>query len=189
MFYTHNRILILGATIAIITIASSLSFNIKQFFEVKYYQALVSNTVVLQETTQKPSAVVNTVVVNKSELQCLAENIYFESASQSLAGKFAVGYVVLNRVAKPNYPKTVCGVVNQRVGSTCMFSWTCNESRQIRSQAAWKQSEQVAIKLLSRKRKDLLDITDGATHFHATSINPGWKLKRVAKIDDHLFYK
>jgi len=190
MYNTHSRILIIGAVLAIGLIALSLIFNIKQFFEVKYYQALVSNIVVIKSTTEKSAiAAVGSVLVNKNELQCLAENIYFESASQSLAGKFAVGHVVLNRMASPKYPNSVCGVVNQKIGNTCMFSWTCQDPRQIRSQAAWKQSQHVAMKLLSRKRKDLVDITDGATHFHAASINPGWKLKRVAQIDDHLFYK
>jgi spore germination cell wall hydrolase CwlJ-like protein len=193
MYNTRSRILIIGALIAITSIALSLSFNIKHFFEIKYYQALVSNIVVITNTTEKsPTVTTNitsSVAVNKNELQCLAENIYFESASQSLAGKFAVGHVVLNRMTSSKYPKTACGVINQKVGNTCMFSWTCNERRQIRSQFAWEQSRQVAMTLLSRKLSDLVDITDGATHFHATSVNPKWKLKKVAKIDDHLFYK
>ena len=198
MHKTRNRIL----TLAIIAtlIAVSLSFNIKQLFEVKYYQKLVSSTQVTNEvnpatlaTTQSTPiatiSVTESTHVNNTELQCLAESIYFESSSQSLVGKYAVGFVVLNRVANPNYPKTVCGVVNQKIGNTCMFSWTCDDHKKIANQVAWKQSQQIALKLLSRKRKDLIDFTDGATHFHAASIDPKWKLKRITKIDDHLFYK
>ena len=187
----RNRMLTLG--IAII-IAMSLSFNIKQLFEVKHYQKIASDTQELLRGTILPVSTtlvstVNTVPVNKAELQCMAENIYFESASQSLVGKFAVGHVVLNRMAKPKYPKTVCGVVNHKIGSTCMFSWKCEAPKEIKSSHAWKQSQQVAYELLSRKRKDIVDITEGATHFHAAGLKTDWKLKKVTKIDDHLFYK
>ena len=200
MYKTRNRILILG--IAAILIAASLTFNVKQLFELKYYQSLVSNHQAKEKAAlienkslneNKPidtTIAIKSVPVNKAELQCLAESIYFESGSQSLVGKYAVGHVVLNRVAKPNYPKTVCGVINHRIGNTCMFSWKCSEPKTIpTSSHAWKQSHQVAYKLLSYKRKDLVDITDGATHFHAAGIDPKWKLKKITKIDDHLFYK
>lgn len=187
----RNRMLILAmAFIA----AISMSFNIKQLFDVDYYRSLASDT---QEVLQSISpakvmpsiSALRTVAVSKSELQCMSEGIYYEAATQSLIGKIAVGQVVLNRMYKPNYPKTVCGVINQRLGETCMFSWKCQDPPAIRDGKAWTQSRQVAYDLLSRDRKDMVDITEGATHFHGTGVNPGWKLRRVAKIDDHLFYK
>jgi spore germination cell wall hydrolase CwlJ-like protein len=186
--------MMLALCIAAILLAASLSFNIKQLFEVKYQQLPTSNN----QTTETPvntalaiaTKPVDTIPVSTADLQCLAESIYYESASQSLVGKYAVGHVVLNRVAKSNYPNTVCGVINQKIGNTCMFSWKCSALKTIpTSSAAWKESQQIALKLLSRKRKDLIDFTGGATHFHATSINPKWKLKKLTKIDDHLFYK
>jgi spore germination cell wall hydrolase CwlJ-like protein len=70
-----------------------------------------------------------------------------------------------------------------------MFSWKCESNKQIRNQNAWKQSQQVAYDLLSKDRKDLIDITEGATHFHNKTVRPGWNLKKVAQIDDHAFYK
>lgn len=186
----NRMLLIMMALIA----AMSMSFNIKQLFDIEYYRNIASEAQeVLKETM--PAKVlpalsaVRTRDVSKSELQCMAESIYFEAATQSLIGKIAVGQVVLNRVNSPKYPKTVCGVVNQRLGDTCMFSWTCSDKPDIKNSAAWKQSQQVAYDLLSRDRRDIVDITEGATHFHGTSVNPGWRLRRVAKIDDHLFYK
>ena len=41
---------------------------------------------------------------------CLAQNIYFESANQSFAGRVAVANVVLNRVEDAQFPDTICGV-------------------------------------------------------------------------------
>jgi hypothetical protein len=49
---------------------------------------------------------------------CLAQNIYFESANQPLAGKIAVAQVVQNRVVHPSYPDTICDV-NKLEGTKC----------------------------------------------------------------------
>lgn len=187
----RNRMLVV---LMALIVSMSMGLNIKQFFDVNYYKNVASQAqeVIEDLMTIKNVGKDNTVKVknvNPTELRCLAENIYFEAATQSMAGKLAVGYVVLNRMSKPNYPKTACGVINQRLGETCMFSWVCDAGKQIQNQAMWKQSQQVAYDLLSRDRKDLIDITDGATHFHNSSVKPGWKLRRVAHIDDHYFYK
>lgn len=52
--------------------------------------------------------------VDPKELNCLAKNIYFESASESESGKIAVGMVTLNRTNDERWPNSVCGVVNQK---------------------------------------------------------------------------
>lgn len=40
--------------------------------------------------------------------------MYFESNRSSPEGMYAVGTVVMNRLADPEYPKSVCGVVGQK---------------------------------------------------------------------------
>ncbi len=45
--------------------------------------------------------------------ECLARAMYFESNRSSPEGMMAVGTTVMNRLAAPGYPKTVCGVVGQ----------------------------------------------------------------------------
>ena len=49
-----------------------------------------------------------------SEKECLVRAMYFESNRSSANGMFAVGTVVMNRVADQRYPKSVCGVVGQK---------------------------------------------------------------------------
>ena len=134
------------------------------------------------------------VAVPKNDLQCMAENIYYEAGSQSYAGKIAVGQVVLNRVKTPSYPRTVCGVIYEGSQNTqtssCQFSWTCSTRAAIaKNSSNWMQSLRAATELLSHKNA-MIDIVEGATSFHAASVKPSWakKLKFVAKIDDHLFY-
>lgn len=48
-----------------------------------------------------------------SERECLMRAMYFESNRSSQEGMVAVGTVVMNRLADPAYPKSICGVVGQ----------------------------------------------------------------------------
>ena len=141
-----------------------------------------------------PAAETKPTPVIKDGLQCMAENIYYEAGSQSYAGKIAVGQVVLNRVKSPSYPRTVCGVIYEGSQSpqttTCQFSWTCQKRAPIsKNSENWIQSLRAAKELLSNTGKTI-DIVEGATSFHATSVKPVWakKLKFVGQIDGHLFY-
>ncbi len=49
-----------------------------------------------------------------SDRECLARAMYFESNRSSAEGMLAVGTVVMNRVGRAGYPRTVCGVVGQK---------------------------------------------------------------------------
>lgn len=48
-----------------------------------------------------------------SDRECMTRAMYFESNRSSSDGMLAVGTTVMNRLAAPGYPKTVCGVVGQ----------------------------------------------------------------------------
>ncbi len=47
------------------------------------------------------------------ERTCLVRAMYFESNRSSRDGLMAVGTVVMNRVASPRFPTTICGVVGR----------------------------------------------------------------------------
>lgn len=55
------------------------------------------------------------VASTTNERECLARAMYFESNRSSDDGMLAVGTVVMNRVESGKYPRSVCGVVGQRV--------------------------------------------------------------------------
>lgn len=132
------------------------------------------------------------------DFDCLARNVYFEAKNQSIAGQLAVALVTLNRVEDRRFPSTVCGVVTQsgmdgrNAGRSCQFSWYCdgksNEPR--RNTKAWETAVAVAQDAY-RMHLNGFDVTNGATHFHATYVRPYWasSLNRVARIDDHIFYR
>jgi len=88
------------------------------------------------------------------EIYCLAQNILFEASTEPVAGKIAVGLVVLNRVKDTRYPNTICEVVKQGpiyeswktrnnpdlkpdervyfpVKHRCQFSWYCDGKKDI----------------------------------------------------------
>ena len=89
--------------------------------------------------------------------------------------------MTLNRVSSVSYPSNVCSVVYDKH----QFSWT-REKLKVADKNAWARAKDIAYKALAEY--DELK-TFKATHFHHVSINPGWKLKRVAKIGNHVFYK
>ncbi len=124
-------------------------------------------------------------------LQCLTSAIYYEAASETVSGQRAVAQVVLNRVAHPSYPASVCGVVYQgsqrRTG--CQFSFTCDGSLARKpAAAAWDRARAVAQDALAGEVYQPIGL---ATHYHTIWINPYWasSLDSVGTIGAHRFYR
>lgn len=128
--------------------------------------------------------------IKDRQVQCLAQNIYFESRGQPLAGQVGVAMVTLNRLEQ-GYERTVCGVVKQRmVSDVCQFSWVCEGGRANPGGYDWRLAVGIAVTALE-KTDALQDPTNGATHFHATHVRPDWAriYPQAMKIGDHVFYK
>jgi spore germination cell wall hydrolase CwlJ-like protein len=124
-----------------------------------------------------------------AEWQCLTEALYFESRGESLEGQIAVAEVILNRRDSPLYPRSVCGVVKQRGGGGCQFSYVCDgRTDRMRDQGAADLAGRVARAMLDGAPRLL---TAGATYFHTRGVQPGWsrKFTRTAAIGAHLFYR
>lgn len=125
------------------------------------------------------------------EWRCLSEALYHEARGETAKGMFAVGEVILNRVDSASYPNSICGVVHQGTGRkyACQFTWTCDgRSDAIHEHAAFARVGKVARLLMDGASRDL---TDGATHYHTTAVNPSWarRFPRVARYGVHLFYR
>jgi len=124
-----------------------------------------------------------------AEWNCLARALYFEARGEAVKGQFAVAEVILNRVDSPDYPNSVCAVVNQGNGRSCQFSFVCDGKVDRISEAdAWQKAGKIARVMLDGGPRAL---TDGATHFHTTAVRPSWahRLPRTAQIGAHLFYR
>jgi hypothetical protein len=123
-------------------------------------------------------------------LQCLTAAIYYEAAREPDAGQRAVAQVVLNRVAHPAFPKTVCGVVYQgseRAG--CQFSFACDGSLGRAPVAAyWTRARRVAEAALAGYVFAPIGL---ATHYHTSAVHPAWSdtMSLAATIGAHRFYR
>ena len=136
----------------------------------------------------------------ETALVCLALNTYHEAKNLSMIGQVATAQVVMNRVADSRYPNTVCEVVKQGpkyngsdvpVRHKCQFSWFCDgksDEPKLDSKEWFKAQDYARIVLSGRIA---LDVTEGATHYHATYVRPSWaKTKtRTTRIEKHIFYR
>ena len=135
---------------------------------------------------------------------CLALNTYHEAKNQSLVGQIATAQVVMNRVEDDRFPNTICEVVKQGptrpswedpekeypIKHRCQFSWYCDGKPDVpKNEKAWRKAQDVAFLVLYNKIQ--LDVTEGATHYHATYVRPAWAKtkKRTTRIEKHIFYR
>ena len=124
-----------------------------------------------------------------AEWACLTKAIYFEARGETLAGQFAVAEVILNRVDSGLYPRSACGVVGQRGGGGCQFSYVCDgRADRMGEGEATRTAGKIAAAMLGGAPRLL---TDGATHFHTRTVRPGWaqRFPQTAVIGAHLFYR
>jgi spore germination cell wall hydrolase CwlJ-like protein len=119
------------------------------------------------------------------ELECLATGVYFESKSEPLAGQLAVGKVIANRAASGGrFPPSYCGVLFQRGQFSFVHGHTLPSVP--RAGRQWQTAVAIA-RIVDQRLKD--SAVGNALFFHARYVSPGWHLKRVAAIGNHVFYR
>jgi spore germination cell wall hydrolase CwlJ-like protein len=133
-------------------------------------------------------------------VMCLALNMYYEARDQPIVGQLAVGFSTMNRVADKRYPNTVCSVVKQAkyhawdmehpIKHKCQYSWFCDGKSDIpQNDKAMLEATMLAQAIYYGK---LTDISNGATHYHATWIKtPYWAdhMTVLFTINEHIFYR
>ena len=148
----------------------------------------------------------NNIVWNDNEhVKCLALNMYHEARDQGTAGKLAVSAVVINRVSDSRFPNTICEVIKQGptrkswrdpsvsypIKNRCQFSWYCDGiSDEVKDEKTYQKILDFA-RLIMHNDIQFVDITDGATHYHADYVKPDWAdtKTRTTEIGDHIFYR
>ena len=114
----------------------------------------------------------------QTQVDCLAENIYYEAGYEPKEGQVAVAMVTMNRVSDPRFPKDICGVVKQKtkiesIGDTkvaCQFSWFCEPKKNI-NQQVYEKNLEVAL-FVYANYENIPDNTNGAKFYHADYVNP-----------------
>ena len=124
-------------------------------------------------------------------IDCLAVAAWYE-AGNDFDGQRSVMQVVLNRVAHPSFPKSVCGVVfeGSHRATGCQFTFTCDGSMARRRPSPIAMARARAIAALALKRTIYPEVSQ-ATHYHADYVLPWWssKLVRLGKVGPHIFYR
>lgn len=142
------------------------------------------------EQTEQPSSL-RELVAQQSldapldrEEKCLAGTVYFEAKGESLIGQLAVAKVVLARRESSRFPDSICDVVYQR----SQFSFVRGGRMPAinTSGKAWRNAVAIAQIALDG---DWESPVEGALFFHARRVSPGWRLTRIATVDNHVFYR
>lgn len=136
--------------------------------------------------------------VDVRQLQCLADNIYYEAKGESDLGKIAVARVVMNRV-EAGFEKDPCAVIYQgapggkvraadRRGG-CQFSWLCGGKTLANPNPdIWKRCYDIAVKVLVFG--EYREVVRDALYFHANYVKhpaPD-RIQYLAQIGNHKFY-
>ena len=131
----------------------------------------------------------------EKNLNCLALNVYREAGHEPFEGKVAIAQVTLNRVESGEFPKEICAVVYQKGKNpftdkiVCQFSWYCDARHRNRpvNEEAYDESYRVAKMVFLEGFR--LESIEKALYYHADYVNPNWRLKRITKIGNHIFYE
>tara|TARA_R100001163_G_C5066410_1_gene204806 strand:+ start:3786 stop:4325 length:540 start_codon:yes stop_codon:yes gene_type:complete len=143
---------------------------------------------------------------------CMAEALFFETGNQPMIGILGAAEVILNRVKSERWPNTVCGVVHQGpinkwwkkrgkivpVKWKCQFTYYCDGKSDDVSNIVGTKTWAKVIKAVNfiysqfgKLQRDGISITNGATHYHTTEVNPRWGqlLEHTITIQDHKFFR
>jgi N-acetylmuramoyl-L-alanine amidase len=139
----------------------------------------------------------------KRQIECLADNIYFESAHEPAEGKIAVAFVTMNRVYSSLWPNNICDVVlekgrNPVTGKiVCQFSWYCEERPKAMRESRYltKTNNQLYNEIRDLavqfylNYENMEDPSRGAVFYHADYVSPGWRnVTKTTVIGRHIFY-
>jgi len=162
----------------------------------------VQTSPILQNTVfVNPEVNVLTIedLIDKQSFECLIRNAYYEARNQTEEAIIGVTQVALNRWNDDRYPDDICNVIKQSkydsfgniILGQCQFSWYCDG----KSDRPKELQTVIRISGIVEKAAVMwylnMDITNGATHYHANYVKPSWsyKLAYTKQIGDHLFYR
>ena len=119
------------------------------------------------------------------DMNCLAENIYYEAGIEPIEGKYAVAQVTLNRLRTRHWGSSICKVVHAHA----QFSWTLKKKLDKPSGANWTESKLIAEHMLADKMR--VRPLQSALMYHAESVQPKWADRRqyITKVGQHIFYR
>lgn len=187
--------LLMGAAASVLFLIGGASSDTKiTFNELGLVQTNATMEIAPKEIPEpEDQAMVELREYHSQQVQCMAENTYFEARGEPLLGQIAVNNVVLNRLKDPQkrFGNSPCEVIkqityNKKKQKVCQFSWRCEKNRRIKNYERFAEIKSVAEQVYMGFHGD---VTNGAKYYHATYVNPKWNLRRIIQIGQHIFYK
>ena len=118
---------------------------------------------------------------DEATFRCMVAKLYHEARGEGVQGLEAVASVIMNRAKQAR--RSVCSIVYERK----QFSWV-HVTKDKRIKGNIMDILSITHKALSGV---LVDVTHGATFYHATYVKPSWAKHKVmtVQINNHIFYK
>lgn len=119
-------------------------------------------------------------------LDCLADNIYYEANNQPVDGKILVAQITLNRVNSGEYPNDICKVIAQPY----QFSWVYDKPRSLRARDKKGYDEAMEVAKIVLIEGFRLPSLKNSLWYHSKQVNPTWNrnMKVDAIIGNHIAY-
>lgn len=116
------------------------------------------------------------------ETICLAKIVHHESANQPREGQLAVAQVVMNRLASPRFPKSICAIALQPGQFFNVHAYNPREDHR------WDRAVEIA---LDARNGISAPVVGEALFFHAAHASPSFHRSRprVTQIGHHVFYR
>jgi spore germination cell wall hydrolase CwlJ-like protein len=129
-------------------------------------------------------------IANIKEVACLSQAIYGEAGNQPLQGKIAVAHVIMNRTKDEAFPETACGVIKQPGQFDFLSKVRKLKDEDDAVKAQMEESIKAAVLVMN---EEVDDPTKGALFFAnpKASTDKAWlkRLKKIVRIQDHVFYE
>lgn len=154
------------------------------------FKAMIVSMIMAVNFGASQPAITMDKVDNVQEVACLSQAVHGEAADQSMEGKIAVAYVIINRTKSDRFPSDdVCGVIRQKGQFSFLHSvkWIQESNPGVRQQM--QDSIRASIIAINGEKADP---THGSLYFINPKIaNRTWlgNLRLTARIGDHAFYK
>lgn len=115
------------------------------------------------------------------EKACLTEAIFKEAGAEPASGRLAVAHVILNRTRSGTFPKTICGVINQKG----QFTYRRGGGVKRGYEKQWAEARAVASLAMSGS---FSQVVKNSLFFRSARLRPVSSLRFVTRIGGHVFY-